>query len=172
MSEKCRSRDAIMEENGITDTSVLEDAYISAVRFIKYRPRSILEVRKRMKLKGYSRRIGEITIKRLLDEGILDDTAFARMWALERAEAGNFGPLRIKNELVKKGIDHQLITAILEELSDDENTLERAVKLLTKKYRDLKLKDDRSLILFLIRGGYNYSQAREAVKRALKKEND
>ena len=67
-------------------------AYNSAVRFIKYRPRSVLEVRERLKLKGFTGETAENTIKSLLEEGLLDDAVFAKLWAMERASGKNFGP--------------------------------------------------------------------------------
>ncbi|MGA2142839.1 MAG: regulatory protein RecX, partial [Brevinematales bacterium] len=133
---------------------------------IKYRPRSVLEVRERMKLKGIKSETAEKTIMRLLEEGLLDDAGFAKMWAMERASCKNFGPARIRSELRKKGIDNLLITDILYEMSDGQDTIEMALKMLNRKFRDIGSKDDFQLISFLVRGGYSSGEAKEAVKRA------
>ncbi len=158
------------EENGKISPEVKEAAYMAALRYIKYKPRSVLEVGKKLKSRGYSPVAVEGTIIKLLEENLLDDLIFARMWAKERAEAKNFGPARIKNELCEKGIDKQIITEVLEELSGDENPVDRAVKMLYRKLRIIEQKDDRTLISYLIRGGYNFTDAKEAVRRVRKGE--
>lgn len=140
-----------------------EAAYRTALRFIGYRPRSVKEVRNKLTLRGYTQPVVEETIKILAAESLLDDMVFAGMWASERASSKNLGPLKIKNELREKGIEDFIIIEVLGKLSEEENPVDRAVKMLSKKFRDLK-KDDRAMISCLVRGGYNFSQARDAVK--------
>jgi regulatory protein len=141
-------------------------AYYAALRFIKYRQRSVLEVRKKLSVKGYSPDTADEIIKRLEEEGYLSDFNFARAWAMARFFNRNLGPRRIEYELRNKGISGDIIEEIIEEIKGKEDIPENAVKFLKEKYR-YSLKDipDIKIIKVLIRNGFSITDAREAIKR-------
>ncbi len=143
------------------------EAYQIAIRFIKYRPRSVLEVRRKLLEKGYSKELSDEIIGRLLEEGILDDTVFAEAWARERLSGRNFGRKKVDIELRKKGIDQEVIKNILEEITSGEDPADSAVKFLRTKFpRSINKIPQMKMIRLLIRNGYEITTAKEAVKRA------
>ena len=87
----------------------------AAVRFLEARSRSVAEVRRRLSTAGYRPELVEGAIERLLELGMLDDEAFARLWVESRDRARPRGERALMVELRQKGIDAKIITATLKE---------------------------------------------------------
>lgn len=102
-----RERKAAVEDPAV----VLE----AAVRFLEARSRSVAEVRRRLTTAGYRPELVEGAIERLLELGMLDDEAFARLWVESRDRARPRGERALMVELRQKGVDAKIITAILKE---------------------------------------------------------
>ena len=92
------------------DPAVVLDA---AAAFLEVRPRSVDEMRRRLRHLGYPAALIEVVIDRLLAYGYLDDEAFARAWVESRDRARPRGEAALRRELVLKGIDRELISAVL-----------------------------------------------------------
>lgn len=126
-------------------------------RFLEARARSVAEVRRRLADAGYRPELVEGTIARLLAIGLLDDEAFARHWVESRDRARPRGEIALKRELRLRGVDAQVIAAVLDERSagvsddpfgaarDGDDASERldpdaaaAVRLLERRRRDLE----------------------------------
>ena len=105
-----RERRAAVEDPQI----VLE----AAGRFLEARPRSIAEVRRRLVGAGYRDELVEGAIAKLLEFGVLDDQAFARMWVESRDRARPRGERAIRQELIQKGIERETIELVLGERSE------------------------------------------------------
>lgn len=97
------------------DPGVVLDA---AARFLEVRPRSIAEVRRRLRDNGYRGDLVEGAIDRLVDLGMLDDAAFARAWIESRDRARPRGERALRSELQRKGVAADVIAAALEERAD------------------------------------------------------
>jgi len=76
----------------------------AAARFLEVRPRSIVEVRRRLRDAGYRADLVEGAIDRLADLGMLDDEAFARAWVESRDRARPRGARALRDELRRKGV--------------------------------------------------------------------
>ena len=87
----------------------------AAARFLEVRPRSVVEVRRRLTGAGYRAALVDGAIERLLELGMLDDRAFAEAWIASRDRARPRGERVIRQELMQKGIDRALIDELLEE---------------------------------------------------------
>ena len=85
----------------------------AALRFLEVRSRSVAEVRRRLTSAGYRPELIEAATTRLLELGILDDAAFARLWVESRDRAHPRGEHALIIELRQKGIDATIITATL-----------------------------------------------------------
>ena len=97
-------------------------------------------------------------IEKLRSFHYLDDEAFARSWALGRAQEGGYGPHRIDQELSSKGIGQKLIREALRETFDQVDEAERAKRLLMKRFKGENLtepKISRRAAAFLLRRGYD-----------------
>jgi regulatory protein len=96
----------------VEDPQVVLDA---ALRFLEVRSRSVAEVRRRLTSAGYRAELADGAIDRLLDLGMLDDEAFARLWVESRDRARPRGERAIRQELALKGVDRPTIDLVLAE---------------------------------------------------------
>lgn len=87
----------------------------AGTRFLEARPRSVVEVRRRLTGAGYRPALVEGAIERLLELGMLDDRAFAEAWIASRDRARPRGERVLRQELLQKGVERPLIDELLEE---------------------------------------------------------
>jgi SOS response regulatory protein OraA/RecX len=88
----------------------------------------------------------------------LDDEAFARSWALARAQGRGYGPGRIDQELRSKGVGQALIRATLKETFDQIDEAASARRLLAKRFKAEDLREPKNLrraAAYLQRCGYD-----------------
>lgn len=110
-----------------------------ALRFLETRPRSVAEVRERLRTKGVDSAAVEVTIARLTDLGLLDDATFTRFWVENRLTCRPRGAHALRDELRRKGVDRAVIDAALSEQQVAADEPERAMTLARaalRKYRD------------------------------------
>jgi regulatory protein len=92
----------------------------AALRFLEVRARSVDEVRRRLARAGYPAGQVDAAVTRLLELGVLDDPAFARAWVASRDRTHPRGERALRDELRRKGISPDVITAVLAERSDPD----------------------------------------------------
>jgi len=80
------------------------DVLAAAARFLEARPRSMEEVRRRLRDAGYRADLVEGALDRLTELGYLDDAAFARAWVESRDRARPRGVRALRDELRRKGV--------------------------------------------------------------------
>ena len=99
-----------------------DKALQAALRFLEARPRSVAEIRDRLRRKAFADEAIESAIDRLTALGMLDDSAFARFWVENRQASRPRGASALRDELRRKGIDRALADTILSdaELTGDE----------------------------------------------------
>ena len=95
-----------------TDPAVVLNA---AARFLELRSRSAEEVRTHLAAAAFPPGLIEAAIGRLLELGWLDDRAFATAWVESRDRARPRGRVALRRELALKGIDREMIGAVLAE---------------------------------------------------------
>lgn len=92
----------------------------TALNFVKYRPRSVLEVVRRLQRAGLgSNEINSIIIQ-LTEVDILNDSRFARDWARSRDRLHPIGNWLLQRELNEKGITEEVIAHTLDERESPE----------------------------------------------------
>jgi SOS response regulatory protein OraA/RecX len=113
-----RSRETNAERRerraSVTDVAQVLDA---AARFLEARSRSVAEVRRRLVTAGYGPELVEEAVSRLIQQGYLDDDAFARAWVDSRDRARPRGERALRTELIQRGIAREIIDAVLAERS-------------------------------------------------------
>lgn len=131
-----------------------------ALRFLKFRPRSVFEVEQKLKTKKISE--GEIkkVITVLKRNKLLDDGKFAKMWVGDRNLLKPKGSFVLKMELKKLGISDQDIEGTLG--GQDEEEL--AKKALEMKFRDRNI-DYEKKVAFLMRRGFSQNVVYKTIKR-------
>jgi len=136
----------------------LEMAYLRAVNFLSYRPRSTAEVRQNLRKYKVPALLIEPTIERLVEKNFLNDLEFAKFWVENRNAFRPRGERALKIELRQKGISDEIIEEVLEALVDEESLayqagLKRAKKLARYDWQDFRKK----LGAFLARRGFSYA---------------
>lgn len=111
------------------DSLYYERLLNSALRFISYRPRSEKELRdflskKLTKWKVSGKLLLEKVVARMGELGYIDDDKFAEWWVEQRTKNKPKGKRIIKQELLRKGVDKELL---------EEHVSNRNEKLLAKK---------------------------------------
>ena len=100
---------AALDENGL---------YEYALKALGRRMRSVAELERLMRARVEPGEPGEIKISavvaRLVEARYLDDTAFAAAYTRLRQENDGFGKIRVRQELIRKGIHPDLIHSALD----------------------------------------------------------
>jgi len=130
----------------------------TALRYLGYRARSEAELRRYLKQRGYLPAAIDAALSRLRSWNYLDDEAFARAWALARAQNRGHGPRRIDQELRSKGVGQALARAAVREAFAEVDESAEAKRLLARRFAAPALKDPRNrakAAAFLQRRGYS-----------------
>ena len=135
-----------------------------ALRFLGRRLHSSTELRIKLKQKGYEKDLIDNVIDDLSSAGYLNDFDFAKEFIKEKFKSRLWGKYKIKSELMKKGIDNELITQALIESIGEQDEFDNAMIVAEKKIKILKSKSDgvelkRKVISFLNTRGYSYEIA-------------
>jgi regulatory protein len=111
----------------------LERALELAYRYLNRRERTEAEMRGRLEQADLAPSVIEDTIATLVDQGVLDDSRFARLFVEDKRMLDHWGSDRITRALIQRGIERELIAhALADETTQDE--LERAVQLLRERF--------------------------------------
>ncbi len=148
-----------------------EEALKCAIKYLGYRARSEEEVRVKLTQLGFLEKSIKATLERLRLLKVLNDEDFARGWALSRAKGREYGPLRIERDLRRKGISGSLIRPILEEAFAEQGEMERAKRLLKKKFSGKDMGDKKVILgaaAFLQRFGYHNTVIEELLGQSLR----
>lgn len=104
----------------------------SALRFLSIRNHSTQELSRKLLRKKFSGEIIEKVLNDLFNLGYLNDKKFAEQYFNELV-GKFFGPLKIKNELIKRGINWEVVDEVLNDyFTNDEMQREVIQKLLSK----------------------------------------
>ena len=145
----------------------LEAARESALLLLRYRDRSVSEMSRRLKQKGYADEIVEDVIGKLSEVGLLDDSKFAALFARSKIAEKSWGPAKLRNELYAKGIAADLIDATIASAYEENDQRELASGLLNRRLRgksgftreEIKKHTD-----FLRRRGFSWDVVSDVIK--------
>lgn len=105
-----------------------------SLQFMKFRPRSVFEVREKLKSKSIATEEINKTLSVLVENELLDDEKFAKMYVRDRNLLKPTGIFLIKLELRKLGLSEQNIeTAISDQ--DEEELAKKAIEM-KSRYRN------------------------------------
>jgi regulatory protein len=140
----------------------------AALRLLSVRARSEGELADRLARKGFDVDVVGEVIEALRQVGLVDDEAFARAWADERARLRPVGPRRLAGELMEKRIDRQTAERVVDETFAACPEIELARRAAAAKgrpgrggtaTREEVAKRRRRLFSFLVRRGFSYEVA-------------
>ena len=146
--------------------------YGRALEYCLMRPHSAKEVRDYLYRKtrqtrtktgdvkpGVSPEITNRVFERLVEKGYIDDQKFTRYWVENRSLGKGASRRKLISELRTKGVDVGLIEHELDE--SQRSDVDEIRKVLLKKRS--RYPDDRKLIEYLARQGFNYDDIKSAI---------
>lgn len=149
-------------------------AYSQAINYLSFKARTSGEIEQKLLEKELDPEAVAATVKRLIDEKLIDDAFYAQEWTRQRINGKKNGKAVVKQELRRKGIDPELIDDALEAMGDDAE-LRSAEELAAKKWRTTKgeLWDrKRKTAAFIMRRGFSSDIARKALDHVLSGEGE
>ncbi len=139
-------------------SSPVDRAKQAAYRLLSYRDRSTREIETKLAEKGYPEETIAEVIASLKEASDLDDDRFAREWVLSRTEHRHFGPIRLKRELLEKGIPSEEADRAIERRSEEWDLIEQAEAALRRRLKNSSslhdLKTRQKAYAFLQRKGF------------------
>lgn len=153
------SRETICEAVTDSECSV---AFDRAINYLSRGGKTVRQMREYLAKRGYSADVTDYVVEKLLGYGYLDDEAYARAYA-EQNRASK-GSMRIKRELVQRGIPQALAESVSRE--DDETALQHA-GLVAEKYMKDKTCDVKTLQRLqrrLLSRGYDYETVNSVLR--------
>lgn len=138
----------------------MSDPLIIAIRFLKFRPRTVFEVTEKLKSKGISETETKKIIAVLKKNELLNDENFAKMWVRDRNNLKPTGAFLLKLELKKLGISDTIITSVLAGQNEEE-LAKRAIES-KSRYRNADFSKQAS---FLQRRGFSMSVICKVLKK-------
>jgi len=150
---------------------ILARARNNAYALLRQRPRSVYEIRSRLKLKGYADNLIEDVVASLERAGELNDERFARFWVESRMHMNPAGDVVLKHELIRNGINDSIIETVLTEKSENYDEYEIALSMAKDRFERLKKLDRRKatkrIYDLLLRRGFNYENIRRVVENLI-----
>lgn len=138
------------------------------LNFAMLRPRSYKEIREWFFRKKIDEHMHTKLIKKLEKLDLLDDKRFALWWVQQRRAFRPKSKKALVSELVKKGIDKNIIKQTLEEESVDEASLARRElkkkETKWKKYEDAFERKQKQMA-YLARKGYAWDVVKKVVEK-------
>ncbi len=152
----------------LTETDHYHRCLNAAIRFLGYRPRSETEIRQRLQRHGFDSDHAEKVLAQLKEQGLVDDTAFARFWKENRESFSPRSRWLTRLELQRKGLDGDIIDQVVGEVDDSDSAYRAALirtrRLSSPDYQDFR----RRLGEHLGRRGFGYEVIKETVERVWK----
>ena len=141
-------------------------AFNSALNSLDYRDHSEKEIRAKLMRKHGAEYVDE-AVEKLIELDLINDRRYAENYARELFEHKKFGKIRIKSELIAKGIASDIASKTVNSLFEDEepDNIQRIVDIIEKKYYN-RMNDEvgrKKVFSALQRMGYTFSDIREAM---------
>ena len=146
-------------------------AYNYALNLLAARPYSSRSLHKKLLQKQYSAADADDAIRRLVDNGILDDAKYAEQYARSKMQTTGASKRRLQQDLYRKGIKGDVATDAIDNVVEQDEidtaaVIERVAKKKLAQLGDLEpLVIRRRLFAFLSRRGYDVDEIKTVVAR-------
>jgi regulatory protein len=142
-----------------------EVAYMQALRFLDYRPRSRAEVRRNLEKHAVSQDVIKDVFKRLERSGLVNDERFAKDWVENRNEFRPRSRRALAYELRQRGLNDAAIEKALVGLNEEALAYRAAFKQ-ARRYEGYEMRDfHNKLGRYLARRGFSYEIIKDVVAR-------
>ncbi len=128
----------------LKELSKKHEAKLKALNLLARRAHSKRELTIKLLQRKIEKEIIDQIIAELETSGFLNDAEFAKLYADEKISRKRSGPLKIKSELLKKGIEKEIIDETIAAI-DRQTVYENCKYLLEKKMKFIRETDERKL---------------------------
>jgi regulatory protein len=146
-------------------------AYNYALNLLAARPYTTQTLRRKLIQREYPAADADDAIRRLVDNGLLNDAKYAEQYARSRILMSGASKRRLQQELFRKGIKGELATTAIDNVIEQEEIdpaamIERVAKKKLAQLGSLEpLVLRRRLFAFLARRGYDLDEIKAIVSR-------
>jgi regulatory protein len=146
----------------------LHKAKDAAYRLLSYRMRSIAELNKRLKEKGYNNLEIDSVISYLIELDYLNDEVFGKAFVREKVKSKKIGPVALRFEVAQHNLPIELLDKLLESIYNEYPINDLIMFHLNKKNilknMTLSKKDANRLNNFLKRKGFYWDSIKTVYK--------
>lgn len=149
-------------------------AYNYALNLLSARPYATSALRRKLIQKEYLAADADDAIRRLVDNGLLNDAKYAQQYARSKILGTGASKRRLQQDLFRKGIKGDVATDAIAAVLEDEEidpaaVVERVAKKKLAQLGDLEpLVIRRRLFAFLARRGYDIDEIKSVVGRLVR----
>ena len=136
-----------------------------ALKVIEFKDRTEKEIREKLTQKGYDENITEDEIAFLKDYGFINDLRYAQRFVSDAINLKKWGKARIRAELLRKGVDREIIDNAVEDAFMDIDD-DRLLKEMQRRFKNSDLSNikERTLIFnFYMRRGFSPDEIKGAM---------
>lgn len=138
------------------------------INFLSIRPRSTLEIRTYLRRKKIEPTLIDRILQHLTEQNLIDDRAFSEFWVESRDRFRPRGSNLLRQELRQKGVEREVLEDLIDEEQDEQRALDAGLRKAQSLLRlpDMEFSTFRDRLgAFLLRRGFRYSVASNAVKQ-------
>ncbi len=123
-----------------------DDQYVRAKQraldYLAHKPRTEEEVRRKLQRTDVPKPVVEDVVARLYELSYLDDEAYAQDYVRNRFASKKYGPVRIRRELVERGIERHLAETVVDDLFAEKDVQAVAREHAEKRWARLADEED------------------------------
>ncbi len=143
-----------------------------AYHYLKYRPRTVKEMRDFLSQKLFEQDIIELVVSELIELKFLDDQVFAKWYLTGRYLSRKKSPSLLVREMARMGVEQQVIEQVLQNSNvnkSDEDRAYGALAVVWSRLSRLPSARDRQnkATQYLLRRGYAYDTIKNAIAKCL-----
>jgi regulatory protein len=143
-----------------------EVAYLRGLRFLSYRPRSEVEIQRKLSELGFEATVVDEAIQRMKENGFLGDEKFAQDWVENRTAFRPRSKRMLAVELRQKGVAEEAIQRALDETEDEESLAYQAAIKYARRLASADLETFRKRLgAYLGRRGFSYGTIAPILQR-------
>lgn len=154
----------------IINENLYYDAYDKALGYIEIKLRTKVEIEEYLNKKGFDEKIKEYVIEKLESSGLLNNEIYTNAYINDKINLSLDGPFKIKNDLIKLGIDENIVDKYLNKI-DYDIWKEKIDKIINKKKSSMNNKSYYMFINKLKNELYNKGYEKELIEEKLSKIN-
>lgn len=122
----------------MVDEAELKKAKVYALRVSNLRPRSVEELKEKLRDKGFTQEVIERVISEFAKNGVLNDPKFSKLWVESRLRSNPKGAFLLKRELKEKGVKDEVIDQAIKESAGEHSEYEVVKTLAESRMAALK----------------------------------